>query len=255
MSNKIGNWFKSVEHWLGVGKQDEQKVAKKADQVEDGADKVEDNAGKTNDKGVKAVGDKFINVGGGAIGIVELAGVKFGVQKPYQMQVDDTVIRSSEPDLVKVQQQGIKRVVNFQAENDDRAKAASLGLNELYLPVVDNTPPTPEQLKQCIDFLLDARKQGEKVDVHCLTGHGRTGVAIAAYRMAAYGWNPQRALDEAVQVGGKTLGIVATPLPNERKAILDFGASLGWMQKPDGTWERSNPSKIQGYPLEAALKS
>ncbi|HEX4620715.1 MAG TPA: hypothetical protein VH208_04030, partial [Myxococcaceae bacterium] len=116
MSNKIGNWFKSVEHWLGVGKQDEQKVVKKADQVEDGADKVEDNAGKTNDKGIKAVGDKFINVGGGAIGLIEL-GVKLGVQNPYQLQVDDTVIRSSEPDLVKVQQQGIKRVVNFQAEN------------------------------------------------------------------------------------------------------------------------------------------
>jgi len=255
MSNKIGQWFRNVEHWLGAGKKDEQKAVKKADQVEDGADKVEDNAGKTNDKGIKAVGDKFINVGGGAIGIVELLGVKPGVSSPYQMQVDDTVIRSSEPDLKKVKQQGIQRVVNFQDENDDRAKAAALGINELYLPVVDNTPPSPAQLKQCIDFLIDARKNGEKVDVHCLTGHGRTGVAIAAYRMAAYGWNPQRALDEAVQVGGKTLGIIATPLPNERKAILDFGALLGWVQKADGSWERSNPSKVEGYPLETPLKS
>jgi atypical dual specificity phosphatase len=255
MSSRIGQLFRNIEHWVTGSEQGEQqKVAKKADQVEDGADKVEDNAAKTNDNGVKAVGDTFVNVGAGVIGISELLGVKPGVSSPYQLQVDGTVTRSSEPDLNKAKQQGIQRVVNFQAENDDREKAAALGLNELYLPVVDNTPPTPEQLKQCIDFLVDARKQGEKVDVHCLTGRGRTGVAIAGYRMACYGWNPQQALDEAVKVGGTTLGVV-NPLPNEREAILQFGKLLGWVQKADGTWERSNPSKIPGYPLDPPFKS
>jgi protein-tyrosine phosphatase len=251
MSGKVGQGVQSAEQRAkDAAKNTEQKVVKKADQVKDGADQVKDNAGKTNDTGVKAVIDKLvINPAAGVIGITELLGAKYGVSNPYQLKVDDTVTRGSEPDLSKVKQQGIKRVVNWQKENDDRHKASALSLNELYLPVLDNTPPTPRQLKRFLDFVVDAARHGQKVFVHCLTGRGRTGVAIAAYRMALYGWNPQQALDEAIKVGGTTAGIT-NPLPNERKAILDFGALLGWVQKGDGSWERSNPSKVKGYPRE-----
>ena len=54
--------------------------------------------------------------------------------------------------------------------------------------------------------------------MHCQQGKGRTGVAVAPYRMAVKGQSVEAALAEAQRFG--------TKLPNQLEAIKTFGAEL-----------------------------
>ena len=63
--------------------------------------------------------------------------------------------------------------------------------------------------------------------VHCEAGKGRTGVAVASYRMAVEGWPPQKAIAEAAKFG--------CTLPTQVQFLEKFGADLG-------------AGKIKGYP-------
>lgn len=48
------------------------------------------------------------------------------------------------------------------------------------LPVLDHTPPTPEQLQRALEF-IEAHRQGGPVLVHCAAGHGRSALVLAAW--------------------------------------------------------------------------
>jgi hypothetical protein len=50
----------------------------------------------------------------------------------------------------------------------------------LSLPVLDATAPTPDQLRQAVEFLV---AEGPTY-VHCALGHGRTGCVVIAYLLA-----------------------------------------------------------------------
>lgn len=52
------------------------------------------------------------------------------------------------------------------------------------------------------EFLALTRKnQGKKIFVHCRYGDDRTGMMIAAYRMAVEGWTPKEAREEMEKFG------------------------------------------------------
>lgn len=53
----------------------------------------------------------------------------------------------------------------------------------LCLPVLDNTCPTPEQLRRGAAWLGEALAEGP-VYVHCAAGHGRSATLVAAYLLA-----------------------------------------------------------------------
>jgi protein tyrosine/serine phosphatase len=48
---------------------------------------------------------------------------------------------------------------------------------------------------------LVQESHGKKIFVHCRLGDDRTGMAIAAYRMAVEGWSPKEALKEMEAFG------------------------------------------------------
>jgi protein-tyrosine phosphatase len=53
----------------------------------------------------------------------------------------------------------------------------------LCLPVLDNTSPTPGQLREAVQWLSEALNAG-RVYVHCAAGHGRSATVVIAYLLA-----------------------------------------------------------------------
>jgi atypical dual specificity phosphatase len=66
---------------------------------------------------------------------------------------------------------------------------------QLHLPVENLEPPTLSQLDRFIAFVDEQFDRGVNVAAHCLLGVGRTGTAIAAYRVSR-GEEPGQAVSE-----------------------------------------------------------
>jgi predicted protein tyrosine phosphatase len=91
---------------------------------------------------------------------------------------------------------GITAVVNLRTEFDDAAAGilpASIAPERyLYLPAVDDTPPTLEQLRQGAAFIAEEIARGGGVYVHCGAGVGRAPTMAAAY-LVSTGMTPDEA--------------------------------------------------------------
>jgi protein-tyrosine phosphatase len=189
--------------------------------------------GKKIETGIHNAVDEFKSAAAPLIGLAELAGYRYPV-KDHQEKVDNHLIRGSRlegpSDYANLQQQGVKSIVDLTAEGTlDEKLAKGMGFNALNLKIIDNTPPTTAQMKQFLDFVTNP--QNQPAYVHCEAGHGRTGVAVACYRMAVDGWSPDQAVAEASKDG--------LQLKSQADFIRSFGAQLA-------------AGQIQGYPLPAA---
>lgn len=58
---------------------------------------------------------------------------------------------------------------------------------------------------------LTPENRGKKISVHCQTGDDRTGMMIAAYRMAEQGWTAQEAMREMEAFGFTSSHYVICP--------------------------------------------
>jgi predicted protein tyrosine phosphatase len=86
---------------------------------------------------------------------------------------------------------GIGATLSLREEADDAARGAALE-RHLWLPTVDDTPPTLEQLRQAVDFVRLALSEGRGVYIHCASGVGRAPTAAAAY-LVSTGLTPAEA--------------------------------------------------------------
>ncbi|XP_021343768.1 dual specificity protein phosphatase 23-like isoform X1 [Mizuhopecten yessoensis] len=66
----------------------------------------------------------------------------------------------------------------------------------LPITVLDFTPPTLEQIDQCLDIIDKALQEGKAAGLHCAHGKGRTGTVLACYFIREFCMEPQRALDQ-----------------------------------------------------------
>ena len=143
--------------------------------------------------------DAVLDGCGRALGELEARGLRMPNWHPYQSQVSPTLTRGSEIDAAGVadlKRRGFKAIVNLTVENhDDEAAARALGLAFLRVPMIDNTAPTLAQMQAFLDFVSAPAHQ--PTYVHCDAGIGRTGVAVAVYRMAVQHWPLERAMAEA----------------------------------------------------------
>jgi len=120
----------------------------------------------------------------------------------YQLQVSPQLRRGSQPshdDLVSLRDRGYKSIVNLRTSNDERGDVLALGMDPHHIGVVDREPPTEEQVVDFLEFAT--QRENQPVFVHCKAGQGRTGVFVAAYRLAVQGWNLDDAMREANHLG------------------------------------------------------
>ncbi|MBE2248590.1 MAG: tyrosine-protein phosphatase [Myxococcus sp.] len=167
--------------------------------------------------------------GAEAVGVAGLFGLRYPVSA-YEFRVSPGLVRGSRIEdpkgYEKLKRQGVKSLIDLTIEGTkDLTEGKHAGLNVLNVRILDNSAPTTAQMKQFLDFATKPANQ--PAYVHCQAGKGRTGVAVACYRMAVERWPPEKALAEAKAFGLR--------LPDQVDFLVQFGADLA-------------AGKIAGYP-------
>ena len=123
-----------------------------------------------------------------AIRIVTGAPIQRVSQITPQLHVGGQYRRRGWPRLAA---RGITAVVNMRIEFDDN-DAGIAPPRYLYLPTVDDEPPTLKQLQEGASFIVEEIARGGGVYVHCGAGVGRAATMAAAY-LASTGLTPEQA--------------------------------------------------------------
>jgi predicted protein tyrosine phosphatase len=115
---------------------------------------------------------------------------------------------------------GITAVVNLRIEFDD--KEADIAPDRyLYLPTIDNDPPTLEHLRQGVAFMAEEIERGGRVFVHCGSGVGRAPAMAAAYLIST-----GKTADEAWEKIREKRPFVR-PNPGQVAQVARFAAEMG----------------------------
>ena len=118
-------------------------------------------------------------------------------------EVSPTLYRGAQPTregFRRLADMGIRIVVDLR-ERDlevERRKVTKLGMHFVAIPW-NCFHPEDTDMARFLRLLRDNR--GKKVYVHCQTGDDRTGMMIAAYRMAEEGWTAAEAMKEMEAYG------------------------------------------------------
>ena len=115
---------------------------------------------------------------------------------------------------------GITTVINLHTRSHPAPYRDTSGLHEIHLPVLDFTPPTPDQLAEGVRAIHDALAHGERVAVHCGAGLGRTGTLLACY-LVSTGLPPDAAIKEIRRLRP---GSIETP--TQEAAIHTYAETL-----------------------------
>lgn len=117
-------------------------------------------------------------------------------------KVNDFLYRGTQPNdegVERLSKLGIDTIINLRGERPgtmekERKHAESLGMRFVNIPGDGWTPPGDEQVAEF--FLFIREKPKRRIFVHCWLGGDRSGVFIAAYRIAFEGWTPEQVLAE-----------------------------------------------------------
>lgn len=88
---------------------------------------------------------------------------------------------------------GVQAILNMRVEWDDR-KSGITTPNYLWLPTIDGTPSTVEQLARGALFMHEQVQARRPVYVHCAAGLGRSPTQVIAYMMTR-GLNATEAIE------------------------------------------------------------
>lgn len=99
-----------------------------------------------------------------------------------------------------LKEMGVGIVVDMRGGSNEHEKAAVTQLGMQYVSIPWHcTFPSDEPMARFLKLMEENRDK--KVFVHCRLGADRTGMAIAAYRMASEGWSADEALSEMAKFG------------------------------------------------------
>jgi protein tyrosine phosphatase (PTP) superfamily phosphohydrolase (DUF442 family) len=123
-----------------------------------------------------------------AVRIITGAPMRSVSQITPQLHVGGQYRRRGWPRLAS---RGVTAVVNMRLEFDDNHTGIAPA-RYLYLPTVDDEPPTLEHLRAGVAFIAEEIARGGGVYVHCGAGVGRAAVMAAAY-LVSTGLTPDQA--------------------------------------------------------------
>ena len=117
-------------------------------------------------------------------------------------KVNDFLYRGAQPKENGVEQLktlGIDTIVDLRSElhgliANERQRAESLGIRYINLSGSGWSTAKDEQIAQF--FSLVRERPRRKIFIHCWLGGDRSGMFIAAYRIAVEGWSPEQAIQE-----------------------------------------------------------
>lgn len=101
--------------------------------------------------------------------------------------------------LTELHKKGIAIVVDMRGRNRaEQRLATELGMD--YVAIPSHCPfPTDHSYAEFLKVV--EQNPGKKIFVHCRLGDDRTGMAVAAYRMAEEGWSADAAMKEMQAFG------------------------------------------------------
>lgn len=125
---------------------------------------------------------------------------------PNAGKISEALLRGAQPSaqgLVELKKLGVTTIVDLRGNRGpvgkERSQAEALGLRFIDIPVSGSSPPANAQVAE---FLKLFQQDGtQKIFVHCYFGSDRTGVMVAAYRMAQQNWSADQALQEMYSFG------------------------------------------------------
>lgn len=117
-------------------------------------------------------------------------------------KINDHLYRGSQPNgkgVRSLQKLGITMIVDLRGEfrresANEKKEADSLGMKFVLIPGNGWSPPSDEQMAEF--FAIVAAHPRETIFVHCWLGGDRTGVFLAAYRIAFEQWSAEKAVAE-----------------------------------------------------------
>jgi len=119
---------------------------------------------------------------------------------PNLHKVTPAIYRSAQPSsegMTMAESLGIKTVINLR-HKDDTDIAKNTGLKLRHFPL-QGYWINDARIKKALAVLMD--ETNHPVLVHCKHGADRTGLLIGMYRVAAQGWENEKALDELKKGG------------------------------------------------------
>lgn len=116
-------------------------------------------------------------------------------------KISDQLYRGAQPGaegVKQLKQLGITAIVDLRRENAsernrEKEQAQAAGIRFVSIPVGGWNAPADAQVAEFLSLFADPK---QKVFVHCRFGEDRTGVFVAAYRMAVQQWSTQQAIQE-----------------------------------------------------------
>jgi protein tyrosine phosphatase (PTP) superfamily phosphohydrolase (DUF442 family) len=142
-------------------------------------------------------------------------------------RVGPFLYRGAQPNdqgLRELKRLGINTIVDLRGERKDliekeRKHAETLGMRFVNLPGNGWSPPSDKQIAEFFSLLHEQPQR--RTFVHCWFGGDRSGVFVAAYRIAFDGWTPEEAIREMHQFHFKSFWH-----PAMTRYVRDFPARL-----------------------------
>ena len=121
---------------------------------------------------------------------------------PNVGRIDTHLYRGAQPrngSLNQLHELGITTIVDLRAEDSglrerEKKEAQSLGIRFISIPLGGFAPPAKDQIATFLS--LFAGQSPGVVFIHCRLGEDRTGVFVAAYRIAVDNWTADEAMTE-----------------------------------------------------------